>query len=153
MLSLTCMYEAQRRLTILLEEDQGKCYGRPTPLWQNSIKILSTYLPLPVGSIWHLIHPHLTWILFSSHPSSESSSSVHPLNVESPVYFRRSNLFTLHIPSPAHPIYSKWLKYQLNVNDSQICIFSSDLCCVSDPGNTCSRVPVTQRLTCKGTSR
>lgn len=61
-------------------------------------EILSTYLPLPAGSIWHLIHPHLIWILFSSHPSSESFFSVHPLNVKSPVYFRCSNLFTLHIP-------------------------------------------------------
>lgn len=46
------MYEVQRRITVLLEEDQGKRYGRQTPLWQNFfMEILSTYLPLPVGSI------------------------------------------------------------------------------------------------------
>ena len=44
----------------------------------------------------------------------------------------------LPIPSSPHRIYSSGLPCQLNANVSQICVFSPDLACVSDPWGTYS---------------
>lgn len=87
--------------------------------------------------------PSLEWQLFFLCPLTKCWGST--------VCVRLSSLFTLHISSPPHAIYSNGLKYQLNANDSQICIFSSDLACVSDPCDTYSKVSVTQPLARKGT--
>lgn len=82
---------------------------------------------------------------FSSCPSrGSSSSSVQSLNIEGPQQTALGSLsshFTYSLPAPSS--HSSGLKYQLNAKDSLISIFSSDLSCVSDPGDTWITQPFT----------